>query len=209
MGWTGIFVRELEWKNGKYDRKGYIDRMMDCENEKYKWEVVKSSMVSTTWYGAIRRINKETLEAPVFGMVVLTSIEGNEFMYKEMDETMGPHSYDCPVGILKLLSPTDSEFALNWRRDCIIYKDTKKRKKKFFERSREEDVHHVEFTCNANFSGGYKPGDVMKLYWRYSAWRKSKWYLTDGHYAWPEKLLSLDHCKMIGKDGNEIKFELD
>ena len=35
-----------------------------------------------------------------------------------MEESMGPCYYDCPVSILNVLSPTDSEFANNWREAC-------------------------------------------------------------------------------------------
>lgn len=38
--------------------------------------------------------------------------------YKDMDETCGPCDRDCPERILKLLSPTDSEYALKWRAQC-------------------------------------------------------------------------------------------
>jgi len=40
------------------------------------------------------------------------------FGYKDMDETMGPYSYDCPRSILDKLTPTDHEYALKWRREC-------------------------------------------------------------------------------------------
>ncbi|MDO5332206.1 MAG: hypothetical protein Q4E99_05950, partial [Bacillota bacterium] len=31
----------------------------------------------------------------------------------------GPYCYDCPKAILKLLTPTDSEWANEWRRKCF------------------------------------------------------------------------------------------
>lgn len=48
----------------------------------------------------------------------LTSISGNNFSYKDMDETMIPCYYDCPESILKLLSDTNNENALEYRRLC-------------------------------------------------------------------------------------------
>lgn len=52
-------------------------------------------------------------------MVMLTSTRnGTEFAYKDMDETCGPCAYDCPESILKLLSPTDSQWANEWREKC-------------------------------------------------------------------------------------------
>jgi len=35
-----------------------------------------------------------------------------------MTETMGPREAECPAAILDLLTPTQSEYALDWRRRC-------------------------------------------------------------------------------------------
>src|SRR3546814_10831371 len=35
-----------------------------------------------------------------------------------MSENMGPCEADCPAAILELLSPTDHEYALDWRARC-------------------------------------------------------------------------------------------
>ena len=35
-----------------------------------------------------------------------------------MDETVGPSQAECPQSILKLLSPTDSQWANEWRERC-------------------------------------------------------------------------------------------
>lgn len=40
------------------------------------------------------------------------------FTYKDMSETMGPGEDTCPAKILDLLSPTDSEWANQWRERC-------------------------------------------------------------------------------------------
>ena len=40
------------------------------------------------------------------------------FAYKDMDESYGPCQCDCPKGILDLLSPTENEYALQWRKAC-------------------------------------------------------------------------------------------
>lgn len=41
------------------------------------------------------------------------------FGYKDMDENMGPCSYNCPKDILDLLSPTDNDTAKAWRHECL------------------------------------------------------------------------------------------
>ena len=35
--------------------------------------------------------------------------------YKDVDETMGPYKHDFPVSWLDLLSPVESEYAVEWR----------------------------------------------------------------------------------------------
>ena len=68
-------------------------------------------------------------ERQVFGVVFLTSTDSKDyynFSYKDMDESMGPCYYDCPKGILDLLTPTDSEWANNWRAKCREQLEKKK-----------------------------------------------------------------------------------
>src|SRR3546814_16727894 len=59
----------------------------------------------------------------VFAVVCLVrwnprSRDGHQFGYKDMSENMGPCEADCPAAILELLSPTDHEYALDWRARC-------------------------------------------------------------------------------------------
>lgn len=121
MGWT--------WQCAKfYDRKGNIDRKAECD-DLYTWNneetgdkcrVLKSAMVGATWYGACER-TRPGQEPYVFAGVCLTSVDchaGFDFGYKDMDESEGPCERDCPLSILKLLSPCDHEWALVWRKDC-------------------------------------------------------------------------------------------
>ena len=111
MGWTTCNAKH--YKNGKVDRKAECDALWnkDCT-------VLKSTMKGSTYYGALK-----LPDGNVIGTVVLTSSgERNSyyfnFGYKAMDETVGPCYYDCPKSILDLLTPTDSEWANEWRRKC-------------------------------------------------------------------------------------------
>ena len=40
------------------------------------------------------------------------------FCYKDMDESCGPYQTNCPIHILNLLTPIDSEYAMEWRANC-------------------------------------------------------------------------------------------
>jgi hypothetical protein len=70
-------------------------------------------------------------ERTTFGVVFLTSTDVKDyynFAYKDMDESCGPGACNCPKGILDLLSPTDNEYANEWRNAC--YENIAKKKSK-------------------------------------------------------------------------------
>ena len=137
MGWTSY--NASFYKNGSIDRKAECDSYWSGNNDQYT--VLKSAMVGSTYYAAIR-VNKkpvrdeeghivkdasgnwimqEVQDPAVFAAVFLTSTNMKDyynFSYKDMDEAVLPGCYDCPAGILKLLTPTDNELALEWRAMC-------------------------------------------------------------------------------------------
>jgi len=133
MGWTS-YCAQTKYKNGKIiiDRKEECDNIFnqdmvthDSDEIVGKYEVLKSAMVGSTYYAAIKQTKfaTETEEehSIVFAVVCLTSTNLNEyynFSYKDMDETCGPYQFDCPKGILDLLTPTDNEYANEWRNRC-------------------------------------------------------------------------------------------
>jgi hypothetical protein len=107
------------------------------------YDVLKSSMVGSVYYAAVKplqRYSKDadgneiivdipTDEQKVFGAVFLTSTDNKDhfnFSYKDMDESYGPCYYDCPKGILDLLTPTENEYANEWRKTCYENIKTKK-----------------------------------------------------------------------------------
>lgn len=133
MGWTSYHVSPQfnpKTKRKAIDRKAECDRILNdvaISGDKVvgKYEVLKSRMVGSTYYAAVKRIIFATETAPetsvVFAAIFLTSVNMREyfnFSYKDMCDTMGPFQYDCPKSILDLLSPTDNEIALEWRRKC-------------------------------------------------------------------------------------------
>ena len=93
----------------------------------YETDNVKSTVLDyavckrTTLYVAVERIIKETNERVVTAAIVLFNFNKKEYGYKDMDETMGPYNYDCPIRIINLLTPTTNEFALEWRKGCLEY----------------------------------------------------------------------------------------
>jgi len=124
MGWCAYHVDE------GFDRKAEMDKLYNWNDGKRDYKVLKSSMVGATYYGAVRCDDGE--DVSVFGVVALTSINNRDwynFGYKGMTEHDGPVESKCPVSILKLLTPTDSEWANEWRDRCMKYHEEKKRKR--------------------------------------------------------------------------------
>lgn len=149
MGWTSYRATHYKWIGKGTKRSHVVDRKAECDayfmeglNRGY-YDILKSSMVGSTYYAAVKPLKKYSKddngneivvdipmsEQRVFGVVFLTSTDSKDyfnFSYKEMDETVGPCYYDCPKGILDLLTPTESEWANNWRAKCREQLEKKK-----------------------------------------------------------------------------------
>lgn len=131
MGWTSFHVN-TDWK-GRVNRKEILDKIFTSKSKTCEWKVEKSIVVGTTYYCAIKRTILDTGERLIFGMVVLTHIDNNcydNFSYKDMEESMGPYQYDCPMSILNLLDDTDDDYALEWREKCQQLQEYKKARRK-------------------------------------------------------------------------------
>ena len=110
-----------------YDKRGNVDRKRILD-ERYTWEdnnainaVIKSSMKGSTYYAAVKRIEKSTGKIKIWGLVCLTHIDMKEYFNfgcKPISEDMAPYERECPKSILDLLTPTDSKLANEWRDDC-------------------------------------------------------------------------------------------
>ena len=134
MGWTSYHA--THYKNGKIDRKVECDAYFLEGLNRGHFDVLKSAMVGSTYYAAVQHLKRcigkdendkyqyedvPENERTTFAIVFLTSTDSRDyfnFAYKDMSEDMGPYKRDCPKGILDLLSPTDNEYALEWRKAC-------------------------------------------------------------------------------------------
>lgn len=152
MGWWGH--KPTHFKNGKVDRKAELIAQAE------KWEnftLLKGSLIGTTWYAAVR----DDRTGEVFGMVTLTSIDDGYFMVKEMDETVGPFYYQCPMNILKLLTPTDNEQANEWRKNCWQYHE--EQKDPYLFKNLPEGAKVKWTVASSNWLGDLEKGQVHTL----------------------------------------------
>lgn len=130
MGWT--YYQADFYKNGKVDRKAELDSHFTWTEGDRKVTVLKSAMRGSTYYAAVRNQNEASGLDITLAVVCLTHTNAksyHNFGYKDMDETMLPFYYDCPKGILDLLSETEDENALAWRERCRQEIERKKEKK--------------------------------------------------------------------------------
>lgn len=81
------------------------------------YEVVKDSVVGTTYYAAV----KSPHDGSVSALIILTHIDRTgycNFGMKWLGEEDGPYKCECPKSVLDALSPTDNENAIEWREAC-------------------------------------------------------------------------------------------
>lgn len=70
---------------------------------------------------------KDKTTGEIFAIIYLVDLSKGDFGYKAMDETVHPYYYNCPERIFKLLNPTTSEYANQWRaKQSKKYKKTNK-----------------------------------------------------------------------------------
>lgn len=193
MGWTSYHA--THYKNGKVDRKAECDAyFMKGLNRGY-YDVLKSSMVGKVYYAAVKPLKKYDKdndgnqiivdipinEQEVIGVVFLTSTDSKDyynFSYKEMDETVGPCYYDCPKGILDLLTPTNSEWANNWRTKCREQLE-KKKNPNSLNKLPEGTVIQVTMPFDTRM---YREGDIVKL--TKAKWgKRCKWFASSCYFT--------------------------
>ncbi len=127
----------------------YCHRVDDVEAEIKKLCTFDSGKVSqapiyithhgSTWYAAVKTTFKNKVpdnvryecdlnRSYVFALVFLTRRHDGEWGYKEMTESVGPCEANAPRKLIKMLSPTSSEWANQWRESCLRNATLKSRK---------------------------------------------------------------------------------
>ena len=120
MGWMTTYKPKGEPVLDFFIRQGVFTWSEDCPNT---YRVLDSALVNMrTFYAAVEQVNKETGRRIVWAAIVLVRHYPKDPCYniswKDMDEGCGSYETNCPERILKLLTPTDNEYALGWRAAC-------------------------------------------------------------------------------------------
>lgn len=140
------------------------------------YKILKSSMKGTVYYAAVTTLTKyigkdengksmyESIpedKQEVWAAVFLTRTEeGRYFHYKDQDETAGPCEDHCPKCILDLLSDTDHELALDWRKRC---RKNIQKSNKLSKLDRLKNGSVIRFPSILSFTNGIDVGDEMTL----------------------------------------------
>lgn len=113
MGWdvTQVGPNITTKKFVEYD----IKRSYDGIYELVKIHEGKNQYGQKAFYVALKKI--ET--GHVFACVFLTRRKNGSIAVKVVGESAGPAQIEAPASFIELLSPTDNEWANQWRADCI------------------------------------------------------------------------------------------
>ncbi len=129
MGWCGKLIDNASMQEIKKeiisDYTGKMDGTFeDGSIKKIEYYPEYISLKFGTAYLAVRyKVLKESgkvVSDIVYAAVVLWrySKKDGELFTKQMDESVGPGYYGATAKLLKLLTPTDSKYALSWRKQC-------------------------------------------------------------------------------------------
>lgn len=111
MGWTSFEMKKGELKN-------WFINSWEYEGN---FKVLDFALVHfRNAYGAIKNLKTGEVFATMY-LVTWSPNSGYNFSVKEMDESVNPYYYDCPLRIMKLLTPTDHEYAIEWRKRVMAY----------------------------------------------------------------------------------------
>jgi hypothetical protein len=119
MGW--LYMKSLKGHSGP---RQYLDAQFTHERPDLISKVLRSALVGMrVYYAAVEQVRVATGQREVWAAICLVRYnprdpEGYIFGYKDMEESIGPCESNCPAPILDLLTPTDREYAVQWRARC-------------------------------------------------------------------------------------------
>lgn len=124
MGWTGIPLSNIGGKSTAGNLKKYFEQEIALDE---RFKMIHFSKKGNILYMGIER--KDEDETAVYAEVIITHVEDGWFEYKELTEFSGPCYHDAPISLLKKLTPTTNEIALEWRESCVQKNEEKKQKR--------------------------------------------------------------------------------
>lgn len=153
MGWLTMSRYHM---GGHATPKAYLDAQFtysrDVDGGVKGLKLLASSCPQNRTYYAAAQQMIDGVGGDVFAIVCKViwnprSKTGEHFGYKDMDESMGPCEDNCPAHILDLLTATDKEYAIDWRRRCRANLERRARK--------IEDGDRIKLASPLTFTDGH------------------------------------------------------
>lgn len=166
MGWTYTQKRDGETVREFFEREfGGGGTIIDCTVVKMRTAYIAYQPKGTD---------------DVVAIVCLLDYRPNDWLnfgYKDMDETMGPYECECPERILKLLTPTDHEYALGWRERCWARIHERAEKPKLTDGCTVRFAQPIKFTDGRTLDTFKveKHGRTVRFLNGYTRYRLSDW----------------------------------
>ena len=121
MGATGIYSN---LSHANFFKEEIVPLFANSEQTIMKFAQVgkiplNDELENSEFYLAVKNTEGRIYASVVEMYTIERAPHKNEIIYRVTDEDFGPHSYDCPIDILNVLSPleeiSDNEFAIRWR----------------------------------------------------------------------------------------------
>lgn len=122
MGWTTIPSYTLD--DLIKERTDRTPRTFtSSEGKDIVWEVLDHSKRGNRLWKLVRYV-KDGTETVYIALDLLSYSKEHGAGYKDMDESVGPCYYDCPLKFLKKASPPEGEYAIGWREKVVQWHKT-------------------------------------------------------------------------------------
>lgn len=125
MGWLSMPLSSM---GGHATPKAYLDDQFTYSREQDGGDARGARVIASAcpgnraWYAAVELLANGVATSVIAVICEVrwtpNAADGYVFAYKNMTENAGPCSDECPDRILRLLSPTEDEGALDWRERC-------------------------------------------------------------------------------------------
>lgn len=115
----------MGWLFSHYSKKDLLEEILQDRSEGERVNrVLRHSLRGQTLY-TLHETGLEGETTKWIGVFRLAKQDGM-WGYKDMDESMGPIDYDCPLYMLKEADPPANEYARQWREEVVAHAERKK-----------------------------------------------------------------------------------
>jgi hypothetical protein len=139
----------------------------DCDS--HTLQTLDGARVRNTVYLAVRSTVKETGRSFVFAAVIMISnTKKHGFGYKDQTESMGPNQFDCPLRIIRLLSPVadlpHAGYTGEWRARVAAHHNEQRQRRQ--RRTSLSVGSIVTLPAATRFSGGITASEFRVAHFR-------------------------------------------